>query len=405
MTSASTPANHRTALLVVLGGCAAILPLSTDIVLPVLPVLGEMLGAPQAQVQQVLTAFVLGFGMAHAFVGALLDRFGARRVLLTALALLALTAFTTSLAQSLAQIVALRFLQGALAAVAPITMRMLVREMAPPQEAPNLLSKMGVALGLMAIAAPFIGAALTRDFGWRFVFAGIAGYAILLALGATATLPTRSAAGDRGALSFGALLGVARRALRSAPFRGATAGAALGYTGLMSHLVGSPFIAHHQFPTVRSGPALVIGLGGAGYLIGSLTGAQLNKRWLPHHVALLGAGSMCLAAVTLAALASTPWFVWPMLAACVALFGVGWSLVQPWAQATALVGNESEAGRVSALYGLLQLCGVSLLVSVIGRWLTTAYALSAVWCVVGIAILFVVRATRAAALRSHLSVQ
>lgn len=389
----------------VLGGCAAILPLSTDIVLPVLPVLGEMLGAPQAQVQQVLTAFVLGFGLAHAFVGALLDRFGARRVLLTALVLLALTAFATSLAQSLPQIIALRFVQGALAAVAPITMRMLVRELAAPHEAPNVLSKMGIALGLMAIAAPFLGAALARDHGWRFVFAGIAGYAILLALGATATLPRRLASGDPAAMSFGAMFGVARRALRTAPFRGATAGAALGYTGLMSHLVGSPFIAHHFFPSVRSGPALVIGLGGAGYLVGSLTGAKLNRHWLPHRVAMLGAGSMVLAATVLAALASTAAFVWPMLAACVAMFGIGWSLVQPWAQATALVGNESEAGRVSALYGLLQLCGVSLLVSVIGRWLTTPFAMAAVWGLVGVAILFVIRATRAAAVRSHLSIQ
>jgi predicted MFS family arabinose efflux permease len=146
---------------------------------------------------------------------------------------------------------------------------------------------------------------------------------------------------------------------------------------------------------VHSGPAILIALGGVGYIVGSVSGARLNQRLLPHRVAMFGAATMLLAATALASLARTEWFVWPTLAACVMLYAMGWSLVQPWAQATALVGNEGEAGRVSALYGLVQLCGVSLLVSLIGRWLTTAVALGAVWFVVGLLLLFIVRATRA----------
>jgi DHA1 family bicyclomycin/chloramphenicol resistance-like MFS transporter len=114
--------------LIALGAAVAILPLGTDIVVPTLPLIAAAFASGAVGTQQLLRAFVLGFGIAHVFVGRLLDRCGTRTVLTTAMLLLAGTTAASALAPTLSTMTGARLLQGALAAVAPIAARAIMRE-------------------------------------------------------------------------------------------------------------------------------------------------------------------------------------------------------------------------------------------------------------------------------------
>src|SRR3712207_4705750 len=62
--------------------------LAIDAMLPALPSIGSDLGVAEDNRRQlVITAYLLGFGAAQLFWGALADRFGRKRLIATALAL------------------------------------------------------------------------------------------------------------------------------------------------------------------------------------------------------------------------------------------------------------------------------------------------------------------------------
>ncbi|MEG3156178.1 MFS transporter, partial [Sphingomonas sp. RB1R13] len=63
----------------------ALTALGIDSMLPALPAIGEALGAPPAARPFVVTAFLIGFGVAQLVHGPLADRYGRRRVLIVAL--------------------------------------------------------------------------------------------------------------------------------------------------------------------------------------------------------------------------------------------------------------------------------------------------------------------------------
>jgi predicted MFS family arabinose efflux permease len=99
---------------------------------------------------------------------------------------------------------------------------------------------MGVALGLMAIAAPFIGYVIATQAGWRWVFVFVATYAVRLAAALYLTIPHNSNRTlDKNAWSVHALWRVARAALGAPAFRGARAAVLLGYSGIPAHLAAS----------------------------------------------------------------------------------------------------------------------------------------------------------------------
>ncbi|MDP1956588.1 MAG: MFS transporter, partial [Rhodocyclaceae bacterium] len=64
------------ALLWLIVGCLMLQPLSTDLYLASLPHLATDFGVTPAAVQQTLSLFVIGFGVAQLISGPLSDRFG-----------------------------------------------------------------------------------------------------------------------------------------------------------------------------------------------------------------------------------------------------------------------------------------------------------------------------------------
>src|SRR5690349_12130662 len=83
-----------------------------DIYTPALPEIAAHFAASNALVQNTVTAYMLGMALVVLPAGMITDAIGRKRVLLSGLGLMTLTAVGCALAESLPMMIGLRFLQG-----------------------------------------------------------------------------------------------------------------------------------------------------------------------------------------------------------------------------------------------------------------------------------------------------
>ncbi|MFJ7886303.1 MFS transporter [Pseudomonas sp. NPDC096917] len=122
------------------------------------------------QLKWVISGYLLSVGSFMLAAGRLSDGFGHGRLLRIGLALFGLASLLCAIAPSLTALIAARALQGIGAACIMPSGLALLSHMYPSARRGRA---MGLALGLGAIATvtgPFIGAALTQWFSWRFIF-------------------------------------------------------------------------------------------------------------------------------------------------------------------------------------------------------------------------------------------
>ena len=193
-----------------------------------LPRLGRQFGVPPAQVDVVVVAYLVSLAVFMPASGWLGDRFGTKRVLLTALVIFTAASALCGAAQNLAQLGLFRILQGVGGGMlAPVGLAMLFRVF-PPAERVRAARILVVPTALAPAIGPVLGGLLVTDLSWRWVFyvnlpIGIAG----LLFGLLFLREQRSGNADRfdlpGFLLSGAGLGALMYALAEGPAKGWTA--------------------------------------------------------------------------------------------------------------------------------------------------------------------------------------
>src|SRR5712672_3455674 len=135
-----------------------------------LPTLGREFHVRPAGVEAVVVAFLVSLAVFIPASGWLGDRFGGKRVLLTAIAVFSAASALCGLASSLGELVAFRILQGAGGGMlAPVGMAMLYRVF-PPAERIRAASILTVPTTLAPALGPVLGGLLVTDLSWRWVF-------------------------------------------------------------------------------------------------------------------------------------------------------------------------------------------------------------------------------------------
>jgi predicted MFS family arabinose efflux permease len=179
----------------------------TDLVLPAVPSLPQILGGTPARAQLVLAAFVAGTALGLVLFGALGARFDPRQILVVSLALYALASLAAAFAPSLDALIALRFVQGAASAAPAVFAPGFIRALFPEKRALRMLGLLGSIESLVPALAPIAGAWLLVQFGWRasFLAIGVLGVALAGLLGAMAPRLPRIASQQSGG-SYAALL-------------------------------------------------------------------------------------------------------------------------------------------------------------------------------------------------------
>jgi EmrB/QacA subfamily drug resistance transporter len=144
--------------------------LDSTVVNAALPAISEDLGASLAQLQWVITAYLLTLGSLLVLGGSLGDLFGRRRVFVIGLAGFAATSALCGVAPTVNLLIVARLLQGAAAAMlVPGSLAMISASFHPEDRARAI----GTWSGLGAITTalgPFLGGWLIDSASWRWVF-------------------------------------------------------------------------------------------------------------------------------------------------------------------------------------------------------------------------------------------
>jgi MFS family permease len=148
-------------------GAAALLQLDGTLITVALPSVAHGLHVKGGTTSAVLSAYFLAYALVLIPGGELVDRFGARRLALSGLALFAVGALAGALAQSFGELLGARVIQGAGAGlVSPAALAGAVSGF-PPERRGSALGIWGASAGMSNLLGPLLGGLLTVAFGWR----------------------------------------------------------------------------------------------------------------------------------------------------------------------------------------------------------------------------------------------
>jgi MFS transporter, DHA2 family, multidrug resistance protein len=144
--------------------------LDTTIANVALPYMQGSLSASLDQINWVLTSYIVAAAIMTAPIGWLADRFGRKKLFITCVAGFTVASLLCALAQNIEQMVLFRLLQGmAGAALVPLSQAVLLDSYSV-EERGSAMAIWGVGVMLGPIMGPTLGAWLTDNYSWHWVF-------------------------------------------------------------------------------------------------------------------------------------------------------------------------------------------------------------------------------------------
>ena len=148
--------------------------------IPAFPVIGESLGVSQQAVSLSVSVYVFALALGQLVGGALSDRFGRQRVLMSGLAIFAMASLVIGTAETLEVLLGGRAVQAFGAGWTLVSVPALVRDRVAGRDAAKLFSMMGFIIVLAPGIAPSIGSAILALGSWHYIFFALAAYALVL---------------------------------------------------------------------------------------------------------------------------------------------------------------------------------------------------------------------------------
>jgi DHA2 family multidrug resistance protein len=135
-----------------------------------LPHMQGSMSASQDQIAWVLTAYIIASAIATPLTGWVCDRFGQKTVFLASVAGFTLASALCGVANTLAEIVTARLLQGVFgAALVPLS-QVVLMEINPREKQGSAMAIWGMGVMVGPILGPTLGGWLTDSYNWRWVF-------------------------------------------------------------------------------------------------------------------------------------------------------------------------------------------------------------------------------------------
>lgn len=353
-----------TVLLWLIAGSLMLQPLSTDLYLASLPHLATGFGVTPAAVQQTLSLFVIGFGVAQLISGPLSDRFGRRPVLLWGLAIYIAASVACALAPTLELLVAARFVQATGCCTAAVIARAMVRDAFAPADGARMLAKASSLLALAPLFGPVLGGYLQVWFGWRaaFVFHTLFGFALLLTT--VRLFRETNLHLNPDATRIGPLFATYCRIASADFFWAWMLPGALSYAAIFVFISGSSFVLIDVLgvPTQYYGYCFAFGV--TGYLLGTIVCRRLLSKWGLPRALMLGASLSLFSGLLFATLVLGGVQHWAVVLLCQFLTMGAHGINFPCAQSGAIAPFPREAGAAAGLLGFFTM--VAALVT--GTW-------------------------------------
>ena len=265
--------------------------LAIDSMLPALPAMGEALGvASENSRQWIVTAYLLGFGVAQIVYGPLADRFGRKPILMIGVGIYVAFSVVAMLAPSFETLIVARVGQGLGSAATRVLAVSIVRDRFSGRTMARVMSLSFLVFLGVPILAPSLGQLILLFAPWEGIFAVLAFAGIALMIWTGLRLPETLHPEDRLPIEAKRIAGAFRAVITNRQ--------AMGYTLAMAAVQGALFgfinSSQQIFYDVFKAPALfttVFAVIAGGIAIASIVNARivvkLGSRKISH-TALLG---------------------------------------------------------------------------------------------------------------------
>ncbi|EWM51313.1 DHA2 family efflux MFS transporter permease subunit [Bordetella holmesii] len=152
-------------------GCALFMQmLDSTVVATALPAMAAALGSTPVRLNVAITSYLLAVAVFVPISGWAADRFGARRVFVSAIALFALSSVACALSQNLAQLVVARVVQGLAGAMMVPVGRVILLRTVPKQDPLKAMSFLSIPALLGPVIGPPLGGFMVTYMSWHWIF-------------------------------------------------------------------------------------------------------------------------------------------------------------------------------------------------------------------------------------------
>lgn len=323
-----------------------------SIYLPSLPMISSTLDAAQADVQLLVTVFLVAFGLSQLFYGPLSDAIGRRPVFILGQGVyLAATLLCVAFTDNITVLIIGRFLQGLGAGSASVLGRSVLRDSYEGPQLTKALSYISITASIMPIIAPVMGGWIAFYLGWEAVFMFVLFYLVaIFTLGYFVLPETMTYAKARfdpvGVVKNYALLMRNKQVISSASYNWVT------YLTSVVSLSVMPFILQHQLGLTAAEYGSVMIIPSAGLMMGSLMLTVVNRYLSTKQILAIAISTMMVAGLWLLASEVTLFnLVWAFT-----LLTIAQGLATPLSISMLLAPHKRQAGSVSALSGSIQMC-------------------------------------------------
>lgn len=322
-----------------------------SIYLPSLPLISESLAVGHADVQMLVTLFLVGFGLSQLFYGPLSDAIGRRPVFILGQGVYLLgTLLCIVFSDHFAVLEFGRLLQGLGAGSASVLGRSVLRDSYDGKQLTKALSYISVTASVMPIIAPVFGGWIAFHLDWEAVFFFVLVYLVaIFTLGwfiLPETLPYAPRAfKPKQVMQTYAKLIVNPQVIGSASYNW------ISYLTAVVSLSLFPFLMQHELGLTAAEYGSIMIIPSAGLMMGSVSLNILNRYFSNSWILFL---AIVLSAVAGLWLLMVEMTVFNLLLAFTVLT-IAQGLSFPISIALLLGPHKTQAGSVSALSGSIQM--------------------------------------------------
>ena len=319
----------RWALAVLLACLGMLGPFSIDTYLPAFTGIAAAIGATPVEMQQTLSAYLLGFALMNLFHGALSDSFGRRPVVLWGLVVFTLASVGCALSQHIGALVFFRAVQGMSAGAGIVISRAVIRDMFPPADAQRVMSQVTIYFGVAPAIAPMVGGFLFVHVDWHAIFWFLTAVGVVLWVANYRLLPETLHLSQRQSFNARNLLRGYWQMGSSPRFMMLALASGIPFNGMFLYVLSAPvFLGDHlQLAPGQFFWFFLITI--AGIMAGAWMSGRLAGRIKPQHQIRHGFLIMVLVSILNLALnlLFTPQAWWALIP--LGIYAFGWALMVP----------------------------------------------------------------------------
>lgn len=325
----------------------------SDVYLPTLPEIGQLLMKDSHAMQFTLSIYLFGLSFGQLIFGPLTDRYGRKKLLMGGMFLYLLASLACAFSTTYSQLLAARLAQALGACTGLVIGRAIVGDLYDARDAGKIFSTIFPFVGMSPAISPVIGGLIGYHFGWPATFFFVGLFALSVIILSFYHIHETLSIEKRKPLHLLNILRTYPAVLKNKRFLFYVSAPCIAYIAYFAYIAQSPFILHSLGYGERAIGFFYITLS-ITYVAGNLLGKKLLHSFTLDKTLRIGycffvAGGFFLALAGI--------FSWPlsMMVISISLLTLGNGFLIPLGAAGAVSSCSGSVGYASGLLGFLQL--------------------------------------------------